>query len=119
MSFSPINELAEQGLYSYFCTPCSSEYVAWISAHDRIIRIQPDIEYKGSLHLYTTINEKLYRWTVSLDMKVAYLRHYKEPGVPGKIPNRKSELLHVFRDNIPEITPANIKEKIQTFLIFL
>ena len=92
----------------YFCQPCSAEYVFWT-----------DNGGLATTHLYTTIGENMYRWTLTANPVEARLFLIKEPGVPGKKPNRGIERLQLFREDILDITPSNIAEKIGFLLTWL
>lgn len=91
----------------HFCHTCQAEYVYWSNDGDR-----------ASLHLYTTINGKVYRWTTYPNRAAAFLSYVEEPGIPGLRPNQKIATLQKFCDH-PLITPQNIEEKIRFMLPFL
>lgn len=91
----------------HFCQQCQAEYVCW-----------DDDQTIGSVNLYTTINDKMYRWSVSPFDKTGRLWFIKTPGVMGQIPNKDLVLLKVFEEFAP-VTPQNIKEKIRLMLTFL
>jgi hypothetical protein len=92
----------------YFCSPCSAEYVFWSDNGDL-----------ATTHLYTTIGENMYRWTLTANPPEARLFIIREPGVPGKVPNKGIERLQLFQEDILDITPSNIQEKIGFLLTWL
>ena len=94
-------------LIIHFCEDCLAEYVYW----------SKDGEL-ASLHLYTTINDKMYRWTTYPTRAVAFLSYVEDPGIPGLRPNQKVQTLQKFTD-FPDITPSNINEKVRAWLPFL
>jgi hypothetical protein len=96
--------LGPKQIEAHFCYDCNYEYVLFGS----------DTE---NHHLYTTINNRMYRW--SLEYGVAHIWHVGEPGVPGAQPNRKMFLIKTFKDSFPEITPENIERKLRFMLLFL
>lgn len=95
-----------QALKIHYCQKCSTEYVYWSSDYAFCNR-----------HIYATVHDKLYRWSVNSDKK-AFLSYIKEPGVPGERPNKGVKLLNSFKE-YPDITPQNIAAKIKTYLPFL
>lgn len=107
---APQKKLDAYGIYVRFCHKCMVEY---ISHEDR-----SKVNYYS---LYTTINDKVYRWTVStLERPLyAWLRHVQNPGIPGYMINKDMVVIKRFKDDIPNITPQNINEKVKTYLIFL
>lgn len=106
---TPIQALESKGLKIYFCENCNTEYTLW------------NDQTPAARHMYVTINDKLYRWTITRAGQgvKAYLRYYKDPGIPGAMVNRNQELLQIFTESIPEITPDNIEQKIRFILLFL
>lgn len=90
----------------HFCRDCQAEYVYW-----------SDDGALASIHLYTTINEKMYRWSMVPGTSGGRLWHVGEPGIPGKEPNKKLALLKNL--DLNSITPSNVEEKIRTYLPFL
>lgn len=88
----------------YFCYTCQSEYVDW----GGIV----------SIHLYTQINNKTYRWSIEENGNVGRLWHVAEPGIPGERPNRKLKLVKYFK-HFPNITPSNVERKLKFMLLFL
>lgn len=98
-------DLERYGMKVNFCHTCLAEYVFYSD---------------GALShwsLYTTINEKMYRWTVN--SASAWLRLIGTPGIPGVSQNEDLKNIRVFKENIPEINPSNISEKLRTYLLFL
>jgi hypothetical protein len=96
-----------RALSVYYCKPCLAEYVCFSQS--------------GNLwnsHLYTVINNKLYRWSVSPNIQGGTLWYVGSPGVPGKRPNEGLVKLKELSDQV-SLTPSNINEKISTFLPFI
>ena len=89
----------------HYCYDCRSEYVHWGQV--------------DSLHLYTIVNNRMYRWSVESSGRLARLWLVGEPGEPGVRPNRKLELVKNFKNIYPKITPQNINEKLRFILLFL
>jgi len=109
---SPLHELSAEAFMQrfsiYFCSNCHAEYI---------------YKKRGPLYswsLYTTINEKVYRWSLLADHSSATLWLVKVPGVPGIRVNKGMKLIKAFDgDLIPDITPININDKVRTWLVFL
>jgi hypothetical protein len=89
----------------YYCYDCKAEYVHFGNIKNH--------------HLYTTINNRMYRWSVEIDGAMGRLWYVGEPGEPGVTPNRKMELVKNFHAIYPAITPGNIQEKLKFILLFL
>lgn len=106
ISSAPIEELTKFGMQVYFCHTCLAEYV-----------FVGNGKSLSHYNLYATINNKMYRWTIN--DSCALLRYVKCPGQVGSIVNRDLGILKIFKSDIPIITPQNIKDKLQTYLIFL
>lgn len=110
ISDAPVNEMAKHGVGVYFCHPCQAEYLYFRSGTC------------ASVSLYTTINERCYRWTVT-SVDTAQLWYVKEPGIPGVRKNEGMEPVKGFSksdgDTIPELTPSNVNGKIRVWLPFL
>jgi hypothetical protein len=90
----------------HFCRPCQAEYVYW--SNDGVL---------ASIHLYTTINEKMYRWSMVPAISGGRLWHVGTPGIPGKESNKDLTLLKNL--DLNSITPSNVEEKIRIYLPFL
>lgn len=91
----------------HFCFQCNAEYVFWT-----------DNGALASVHLYVTVNDKMYRWSTSPSEKLGRLWYVEKPGIPGKQVNEGVVLLKNFQE-FSEITPSNIEEKIRFILPFL
>lgn len=91
----------------HFCFQCKAEYVYWT-----------DDGALAAVHLYTTVNGKMYRWSTSPSDKLGRLWYVEKPGIPGEQVNEGVVLLKDFQD-YSEITPSNIEEKISFMLPFL
>jgi hypothetical protein len=89
----------------HYCYDCEAEYVHWGQIN--------------SVHLYTTVNNRMYRWSVELDGTMARLWYVGEPGEPGVRPNKKLKLVKNFKSIYPKITPQNVNEKLRFILLFL
>ncbi len=88
----------------YYCYDCAAEYVNW---SDGI-----------STHLYTTVNNRMYRWSQGNKSTTAQLWYVGKPGEPGKSPNKEMLLVKSFKD-FPLVTPQNVERKIRFMLLFL
>jgi len=104
-----LNVTPQRNMKVDFCETCHAEYVYWVDTD----------KTPYAVHLYTTINDKLYRWSFYEDEQEGRLWYYEEPGIPGLKPNRKAKLLKVFHDYFPDITPVNITDKVKMILLFL
>lgn len=104
--YAPIDEMEKFDVKIYFCYPCQAEYIYFNS-------------YRlASISLYTDVNNKKYRWTMPVaGYKQLWL--IKDPGVPGTRKNNNLELIRSFKDDMYEITPINIQEKIKIWLLML
>lgn len=92
----------------HYCYNCAAEYVKFGDAN--------------SIHIYTTINNKMYRWSVNdieSHPQLGTIWYIGEPGEPGVRTNRKLKLLKSFHGNFPQITPENIERKLRFMLLFL
>jgi hypothetical protein len=108
LTTTAINPVSKtRSLRVHFCADCQAEYVIW-----------KDDGSVASIHLYTTINDKMYRWTTGTSIKHARLFYIGQPGIPGKEANKEVEFIQRF-DTFPQITPQNIEEKIRFMLPFL
>jgi hypothetical protein len=92
----------------HFCHRCRAEYTFWGDSTGEL----------SAVHLYTTINDKMYRWSTSPNDKSGRLWYVEHPGIVGNKPNKGLVLLKNFEDH-PDITPANIEEKVRFILPFL
>lgn len=89
----------------YYCYDCRAEYA-----------------FFGGLlnvHLYTTIKDRMYRWSVEWDGSMGRLWYVGMPGTPGKAENKDLRLVKDFKQTYPKITPQNIQEKLRFILTFL
>jgi hypothetical protein len=103
-----IDERINETFDIYFCATCNAEYLC-IVGESKI----------WSYSLYTDINEKLYRWTVSGIMG-AHVWHIGKPGIPGKIPNKNTKLITTIKQEpLPDVTPQNVNHKLRTWITFL
>lgn len=103
VSHAPLQDT--YGAQIYFCYPCSTEYIYW------------DGGKYYSASIYVTYRNKMYRWTMYDD--ISQLWYVKTPGEPGVRKNENLELMKVFKDNLPDITPNNFLEKLPVYLLFL
>lgn len=90
-----------------FCYRCSAEYIYFLD------------EKPFSISLYTTINDKMYRWTTYRHCKDSQLWYVKNPGIPGVRRNSGLEFIKAFNLDAPKITPDNISNKLPIYLLFL
>lgn len=104
-TYSPLDELDKHGVDVYFCHPCRAEYLYFWDGQC------------ASTSLYTEINKKMYRWTISSSSAVLW--YIKNPGTPGTRKNDGIEFIKAFKEDVPVITPQNVNEKLRTWLIFL
>jgi len=104
--YHPLEAMERHNVSVYFCHPCQAEYLFFRDGS------------RASVSLYTTIKDKMYRWTVT-SVGSAQLWHVKEPGVPGVKVNEGMFTVKSFSGNIPQLTPDNINEKVRTWLLFL
>jgi hypothetical protein len=91
----------------YYCRPCQAEYICY-TKDSQLWRY----------HLYTTINNKMYRWSAHSSVEGGRLWYIGEPGIPGKQPNKGLVELKYLKD-LQNITPQNIADKISTLLPFI
>jgi hypothetical protein len=105
--YVPITVRGKRTLKVNFCADCSAEFVYWRDSGTMVT------------HLYTTVNDKMYRWSVdSFTDGQARLWYVESPGIPGVQPNKNLKLLKSFNE-FPYITPQNINEKIKFMLVYL
>lgn len=97
--------LGPKQIEAYFCYDCNYEYALLGGVENH--------------HLYTTINNRMYRWSVEEDGATARLWYVGEPGIPGVQPNRKMFHIKSFKEHFPQITPQNIERKLRFILLFL
>jgi hypothetical protein len=108
--YAPLEDMDQYGWKVYYCAECQAEYVYWDAE-------KLNVYQDAAVHLYTFINEKLYRWSMYPDGSVR-IWHFQEPGLPGVRPNRKGKVLLHVEKNPPTVTPQNIEAKIRTILLF-
>lgn len=102
----PVPEMEKHGVKVFFCNPCQAEYVLFTDS---------SLAYTS---IYTEINQKLYRWTISSIS--ANLYQIGIPGTPGVSTNQNVKHIKHFNINqISEINPSNIKNKLKLILTFL
>lgn len=108
----PLEQMESRNIKVYFCATCQAEYTYFPPWNEGDLAGQ---------HLYVTINNQLYRWSLGGPLKeTAYLWHIREPGIPGVKPNRKTKLLkHFDKGEQLDINPQNIEAKIKFMLLFL
>lgn len=117
-AYSPLVEMEEHNVKVYFCSDCRAEYLYFWDSRSENWRLHGN---PSSISLYTTINDKMYRWTIS-STGDGLLWYVKNPGVPGSRKNSDMEPVKSFRVKegaVPDITPQNINDKVRTWLIFL
>lgn len=107
---SHMPELEENDIQIYVCDPCQSEYI--YSNEGALI----------SLSIYTKIKERHYRWTVTSPDQAALWRvsFYPESNSkPAYGQHDYAKMIKSWKQDIPNISPSNIYQKVQTYLIFL
>lgn len=102
--YTPLEKYEKLGIKIYFCVSCQAEYVF-------------QHEHAWSESIYISIGHRMFRWT--LIGRSGQIWHIGKPGVPGHLENQELSFLKEFRYNIPNITPNNIHQKLQTWLPFL
>lgn len=104
----PLNETTF--IEVYFCYGCQAEYTYWNACEEPTF-----------VHLYTTINNNMYRWSTFFVNKKqrGAIFHVKEPGIPGVKPNKDLKRVKSFSSNLPTITPDNVNVKLKFMLLFL
>lgn len=106
-TYSPIEGFGLHGIDIYFCHNCFVECLYVKHSGDKI-----------STSIYCKIEDKMYRWTI-INKNMAHLWEVKVPGEPGLKINKDLVLIKTFKNNIPEITPDNILNKITSWLPFI
>jgi hypothetical protein len=105
--YKPLKEMSNLGVKVYFCFKCNAEYLYW--QNDQL----------GSISLYLTLNNNMYRWTDSLN-GFMILYHVYIPGIPGEKVNALKSIFCLTPEQAkPEITPDNIANKIRNYLLLL
>jgi len=106
---APLEEMESYGVNVFFCPPCKAEYLYWRTSHNY-----------SSVSLYTEIQGKTYRWTC-MSQGISTLWWVKNPGIPGTRRNIDMQsILYISpEEGIPDITPANINDKVKIWLLFL
>lgn len=97
------------GIKVYWCDGCCAEYLYF-----------EDDDQVNCCSLYTTINNKMYRWTTTAS-GATHLCYIEHPGVPGKTINRDTIILFSTKDrgDLPVVTPHTVKQKIGIYLLFI
>lgn len=101
---SPIPGTSTNRILLFFCHPCQAEYLVWTSSNKQ-----------SSVSLYTTIDNKLYRLTTT-DYQ-STLSYIQDPGIPGQKRNKNIKTIKCF-EQLEDINPKNINEKIKLFITF-
>lgn len=89
----------------YYCYDCQAEYAFFGSFLN--------------VHIYTTIRDRMYRWSVEWNGAMGRLWYVGKPGIPGKVSNDDLQLVKDFNQTYPNITPQNIQKKLRFILLFL
>lgn len=106
--YAPVEQMERHGIKVYYCHRCQAEYTYFSD------------KTRAGYSLYTTINDKCYRWNYVLYSNRFYLWYIKSPGTPGVQANGDSILLKSFpSQDINNVTPSNIVDKIKMWLLFL
>jgi hypothetical protein len=108
-AYTPLEEMEIHSVRVYWCEPCHAEYLHFSES--------PVV---NSCSLYTTINNRMYRWSVTV-LDHASLWYIEEPGIPGVKANKGTvRLFSLGRGEAkPTVTPQNIHDKLATYLLFL
>lgn len=106
MPYTPLEEMEIHGIKVYFCKTCQFESIFWLDGA------------RASTHLYTFINDKMYRWSTYPDKSVR-LWHFKTPGTPGISPNKSGQMLIHFKNINSHVNPQTVGEKVRNILLFL
>ena len=110
--YSPIERMENFGIKVYFCHPCQAEYL-YFSRND-IVNEKP-----ASYSLYTTINNKMYRWT-TISGGGVNVWYVKNPGEPSVSINEGMEFVAHIKEIGPfSVNPQNIMVKLKIWLPFL
>jgi hypothetical protein len=72
-----------------------------------------------AVNLYTTIHDKMYRWSYHFVTKTGTLWYIETPGIPGVTPNRDMQMLKVIHEDAPKVTPQNLNDKLKLILLFM
>jgi len=94
-----------RGISIFFCFPCNSEYL-----------VHSGYPHKDYINLYHNYNNFLYKF--SIHSSASYLYQINSPGKPGKSFNKDIHLIKSF-DSFLNISPDNINEKLQSYLVFI
>jgi len=106
IEYLPFEEMEIHNVIVYFCKPCKAEYIFF---NDGML---------AAVSLYTTIKNKMYRWSV-ISENNAQLWYVKFPGIPGFKANDGMSTVLSFNNKIPLLNPLNINQKVTTWLLFL
>jgi hypothetical protein len=117
--YYPLDIMEEHNIKIYFCNDCNVEYLkSWSNSFKKWFTQKP-----FAISMYTKINGKMYRWSITTGVSVGVLWMVGNPGIPGLTPNSKLEVVKTFNESrgdvVPNITPKNIEEKVRTYLVFL
>jgi hypothetical protein len=96
-------ELNSLRINVYYCSQCDVDYLC---LNDKLV----------SVSIYTTINNNIFRYTVSLNGKSQLCKVQEQYKHSRNI--TKDKIILRF-ENAKDITPENFKEKLQHWLIFL
>lgn len=108
--YAPIDDMERHGAHVFFCHACQAEYIYFA---DGIC---------ACTSLYTTINNKMYRWTVT-SVGTGNLSYIGQPGIPGVKKNDQIQTIKYFDPQqghkVHHLTPQNVQEKLKIWLLFL
>jgi hypothetical protein len=104
--YTPLEDMELHGIKVYYCFSCQAEYIYW---RDGTI---------ANTSLYTSINDKMYRWSVYPNDGMR-LWYFRVPGIPGARANKGGKVLFHIENNYANITPQNVEAKIRNILLFL
>lgn len=106
--YSPIEEFENLEVYAYLCETCQAEYLYFKNSTHAI-----------SWSLYTTINNRLYRWSIGFsgNATLTYLKNNQLPRT--RLTHETEKLMWIAKGNPqPTITPYNIQQKLSIYLLF-
>ena len=110
LHYSDLPDLEENDIKICICESCQTEYIYFNNGE------------LVSLSIYTKIKDKYYRWTVTGPNQASLWRvsFYPENTLrPAYGRHDYAKMIKSWSRDIPNISPSNIHQKVQTYLIFL
>lgn len=109
--YCPLEEMERYCIKVYFCHACRTEYLEHFRTNQMVL---------WTVSIYVELNEKMYRWSNSTGYDKYQLWYVMEPGEVGVSINKKLQILKSFsKEEVCQITPTNIAEKLKSWLLFL